>query len=232
MDPFSLEDWGVGDWRNPDDYPNDPLVRTPVPLLHFAKSPEFGEDAVRRLLWRWEFLRRSNEYRRDWQSLQKRGVQHSEKYGLAYCFPDPKEPRPFPLFFEEFFGMVSDQAPILRWSFDISRPTKPQLQAAKRMLSGAQKHFSHIVPQMVPPAILRQRSRGVEEWPVLLRALDARASGAKYREIGELLCRQRDYDRAAGYGHRLVRRAERMKERISPIRMNLGDDAFTFKGAA
>jgi hypothetical protein len=53
---MASEDWGVPDWQDPEAYPK-PNERT-------------------RNEWRWEFLRREPEYRRDWAKHYKQSYQY------------------------------------------------------------------------------------------------------------------------------------------------------------
>ena len=50
----TIDDWGVPDWRKVNAYPEP--------------------DELSKKWWRWEFLRRLQEYREDWLAITKRGL--------------------------------------------------------------------------------------------------------------------------------------------------------------
>ena len=75
--------WNIPDWKKPELYP------TPL--------PESNKSHV--LQWKWEFLRRNEEYRQDW--LRFRGLDHPFQLALIddpteEGFELPKYPEDFP----------------------------------------------------------------------------------------------------------------------------------------
>lgn len=161
--------WGVPDWCDAAGYP---------------KAGDDLSDAE----WRWEFLRRLPEYRKDWQHLAprlrlRRGDRSrllpasnpvlavASKYGLLYGLPDPRQPhgKAKPVFVDAYrFAQT-------QWSlsvpFDLRRPLGPQLKDAETYLRHAQRLAAHP---------LEREHRDL--WPTYLRLLDA-ADARQRREV-------------------------------------------------
>ena len=199
------------DWRKAKGYPKS----NDLDLLH----------------WRWEFLRRNQEYQQDWFRLSsqeaidirtwKKSVLHEElktvlhKYGLKMVLPNPADQDPPFLQFlhlaeQVHIGSVnregrfiSIQVPPTQGAvlFDLTKPVPPQLTFAKNALQWAQE-------------LLTGRKQGRRKhptnWPRLLRILDARVQRVTYSEIGRELLRSPDYDVGAALAKQLHNEALRL----------------------
>ncbi|MEJ2345531.1 MAG: DUF2285 domain-containing protein [Gammaproteobacteria bacterium] len=219
------------DWRDPDDYPR----------------PDDLDDPG----WRWEFLRRTPEYRQDWEAnwpatfeakpdippdhirFRAKMPGAVAKYALPYGLPNPafsaqqlqpsgllftrhldEEPPPDSPELAELYesceqedvatehaeGELSDELIVFpnnkvqcRALFDLDKPLKPQLATVEEQLKVLQKQRQG--------KLRRNRSQVPrEEWPTLLRVLDAISTGATYKDIGQLLYGVEDYDAAGAKG--------------------------------
>lgn len=197
------EQAGIPNWHDASAYPTDPLPTADPRFREFGRFAGVDVEMLTLALWRWEFLRRLTDYREDWQ--QRGTATESEKYRLADCFPDPAEARPFPLFFEDMLGFVSRE-----FYFDLSAPIHPQLRFVERYLQRGVAHLKRH-GQLKRSKSIFSRQPLQSKWPLLLRALDARAQAATFREIGRILGRQQDYAEAATMGKRIHMRAERLQ---------------------
>ena len=177
--------WNVPDWRKPDDYP------TPL--------PESDDSDV--LQWKWEFLRRDEEYRQDW--LRFRALDHP--FQLAFnddpiddCFDIPKYPKDFPdrhrdvwYVLEKYklarllnpsishscnlrFYPIPDEG-VLIW-FDLQGNLKDEMRNARELLEIHQRARRN--------KLRRNRLPDKRQWPEYLRVLDAYSVGASYAKIG------------------------------------------------
>lgn len=131
----SANEWGIPDWRDTDFYRG---------LAKWEPNR-----------WQWEFLRRREDYRRDFDAAVceldrvERRFEHigADKYGLEEFF-DPKisdwtgyygpmwHPLPLPSIDED--GFTALKPGWVEIAFDISKPLEPQLRAAKDELETAQ----------------------------------------------------------------------------------------------
>jgi hypothetical protein len=174
----------VPDWKDKNSYP--------VP---FSESDNSDWQQ-----WRWEFLRRDEEYRNDW--LRIRAIDPDGKLALAanssqyldwtvpilvkeqYADPfyfqkkykvkklfNPAEKSPHQL---AFYPFPSNSVTML---FDLDKPLSEQIDRAVSILRKYQKSIRGI--------ILRDRDPGEKsKWPCYLQAIDAQDQGIVLSEIG------------------------------------------------
>ncbi|MGR3512747.1 MAG: hypothetical protein ACU0GG_08280 [Paracoccaceae bacterium] len=188
-----MNDWGVPDWKKPD----------------AIQSHDWCETR-----WYWEFLRRRDDLREDFDAkaqawYQREAEQHRRAPNI---FPAPLQidepgfrvsteliwegkvewlPNPRignqPFYNGWFrnhpeqltaFAVLSPPEDRHRIDFNLSAPIEPQLKRAAETLKTHQKERS---------GRLLQRRRHVSKWVTYLRVLDARADGASWSEIAEIL---------------------------------------------
>ena len=174
--------WGIPNWRNDEEYPKTLTDK----------------------LWRWEFLRRRDDYRKDWlkwESASARGrVRMSElceKYGfwdVQLHNPSVSEPRLLP------FGRILRQPskehmvllPGVVWTslsedrrlvllpnqalviFELNKEISPQIRAVGRRLQTVQRATQKTIEKTKLPR---------KNFALYLRALDAEAAGITYKEF-------------------------------------------------
>ena len=174
--------WNVPDWRDASLYP--------VPL------PEGDDSDLGQ--WRWEFLRRDEEYRQDW--LRFRALKHpfelalevdpigpgrneaiypieyEERHGhIYYCLWKYKLARllnpahPRPNCLE-FYPVPSDG--VLVW-FDLAMPLATQIRRADNILK---KYAGRSIKRATLPE--------KRKWPLFLRVIDAFEEGVSNPDIG------------------------------------------------
>jgi hypothetical protein len=152
-------EWGVPDWRHASSYP---VANT------------MGDNA-----WRWEFLRRHQDYRADWERTQKNAAKDRHtKYGLAMMV-DPRSSEGFIRFERlQVFGKGSTVDTVLAiglnpWVSDEIHfnALKCQLANMRRCLKwGKASHSAR------------------KTWAFYLRALDAEgAENPNYPHLGKVL---------------------------------------------
>lgn len=226
--------FSIPDWRDAEAYPKDPLSNIHPEFAEYIESRKncpFDEDILRRCLWRWEFLRRMEEYREDWLKYKNQSLKEVEKYGLMFGgFPDPSEARPFPLFFDEMFGAVSTHGFISKICIDLARPIKPQIQWIEKKALWAQKNTLPELLKLPKSGINTDALRynlkpGEKEWPLLLRVLDARESQATYQTIGNHLFDGESYSESASMAkkkHDAAIRIQKILTRPNPFIDALG----------
>lgn len=159
--------------------------------------------------WRWEFLRRDPEYRKDWKYLTDSGKLPTgcEKYGIMFSFPNPRTERPSPFEFAIDLGFWNTDNPILRPGIDVSRDLESQFRRTNAEAKAYQKMMG-IIPTR----------HHTEKWPLYLRALDARDTyKAKFREMGEILRGKDDYSDATSSGRSLYNSARKVQEDLLQI---------------
>jgi hypothetical protein len=204
------QDWGVPDWRDAKAYPKT--------------------NQISLTLWKWEFLRRDEGYRKDWLSYQAKGVsadapkvyeatpEHREKYRLT-SLPNPADPSPKNLYFwptearlffgdEEQDGLVEIKLPDTHVAvvFDLEKSIPEQVRRVKDSLLDIQKkRLGHI-----------KRTRGSNKWTLLLRILDAKASGKKFTYIGKELSLGQSYNTENASAREYYEIAVRMWKSINP----------------
>jgi hypothetical protein len=154
--------------------------------------------------WAWEFLRRNPEYIKKWEEVIKKfpEVVHdfnlgppATKWGLeGYFNPYKNHPPCFEGLGEvKIYGEGYNQDIIIlsgplfkikgtvKCSFDLNQPIIPQLATARKILLGLKQNYSK--ENKARSLFKPQRS----EWIMLIRILDAIASGAKDKDIAEAL---------------------------------------------
>ncbi len=192
---------------------------------NWRKAKEYPKSKDLDLLhWRWEFLRRSQEYQRDWDRLSRQEATdiHTwkpkvlqedlksvlQKYGLKTVLPNPSHQDPPYLQFQHLAeqvhiggvrqkgGFSNIQVPPTQGAvlFDLTKPIPPQLTLAKTALHGAQELLT---------GEKQGRRKHPSHWPLLLRILDARAQRVTYSEIGQLLLGLVYYNEAAARAKQL-----------------------------
>jgi len=217
------------DWRDLSAYPADPLMTADERFRNFKNIGGLNADMLRRALWRWEFLRRLSEYRKDWQKLSGTVIS-SEKYRLAHCFPDPTLPRPYPLWFEDMLGHVSRESPVGRVLFDLSLPLNPQLEYAKQFLKAGAETYRRRHPPIESENVF-YRWPSPTKYQRYLRVLDARAAGVSFRDIGQKLLAVEGYNAAAVKASKTFDSACRLQDSLIRVRNNT-KEPFTFKAEA
>lgn len=154
------KDWGIPDWRNAADYPKR--------LTHDQ--------------WRWEFLRRRDDYRQEWNDAERVPgfLRHIRRDANARLLLDPRRPAAEVNQFELQIVPKPRAKDRLPWEFDVLAPIKPQLREVERVLRAMQAKA---------PKVRAQRKPKAREylWQNFLRALDAKAAGAPGREIAEVI---------------------------------------------
>ena len=186
----TIDDWGVPDWRKVNAYPEP--------------------DELSKKWWRWEFLRRLQEYREDWLAITKRGLRATgcEKYGLMFSMPDPRELRPTPFEFMSDLGMVVTGDSIVRVPYDVRRPLVPQWNFHKEGLKRIQGYLGF------------DYRLHWDKLPMYLRAIDAREkSGATFQQIGKVLGGYEVYDAANARGREYYNQACIARVRLADVRI-------------
>jgi hypothetical protein len=134
----SGDEWNVPDWRDASAYPKP--------------------DALDETLWRWEFLRRREEYRRDWESCYRETYEHN----LARS-KDPED-----LFFEKQIFEPSD--PRFRASMDKSdRKYRLDRMPNPRVCNPGGLKFLWMLHQAIEPVIQgdlleMMEKDGIDQW--------------------------------------------------------------------
>lgn len=231
---FDWTDWGLPDWT--------------ADWMYQEHLDDWDDSR-----WRWEFLRRRDDYRADFQSALATVAEPFESIDLGpewvtmmvgdgmralpfdhvgayryqlHQFFDPVISNWCGLGPEWHSGLVfggfdrTDYAPnaegvweeiearhMVAFTFDLRRPITPQLAEAKLELKNEQARFYEDLPKVKAPKAAKHHR---DKWPVYLRALDARAAGASYSQIAEILpptYGRRDPQTA----HNVVAQAEALK---------------------
>ncbi len=183
--------WGVPDYREKDDYPKpDDLTLTE---------------------WRWEFLRRRNDYREDFLLHREEELNLPHRYFLGEdaVTPDSPDFRPHLSGSETKYGVhyLRDPAAAspgqgqFRRSygsivFDAKGEVLPKVLEQERIavtfdireplqpqFDEVKEHFERYLHEH--GVIIRQRRRHKDKWSLYLRVIDARADGATWEQIGE-----------------------------------------------
>ena len=153
--------------------------------------------------WAWEFLRRNKNYIKDWStSKDKDNLRLALKWGVAGLLKDPaktyqdikQDPDGIgfdpPGGFETmtmgktkeekehlFCGLPNFKTGEQNFQFNFLLPINPQIKCAKEMLLKLQKRAKG----------RRAFKPRPDEWITLLRVLDAKAEGARDKEIANVL---------------------------------------------
>ena len=211
------EDWGVPDWRDGDAYP---------------KSNELKLDE-----WRWEFLRRRSDYRIAYMRSEEDFIGESKgrHFERVYKINSVADPRLSVLDLKTRKGKLSDIFPpdfyitFLDTSLshlygdpwvnegrpraepqpyhidlrvDLTRPLRPQFEKFAKLAANAQKSWGK--------GRKLQRRTHKAKWPLYLRVLDARASGATYSQIAHALLRHQQQTEQAARD--VVKQAEALRD--------------------
>jgi hypothetical protein len=177
-------EWNVPDWRDENLYP----------------TPLAEKDDSDLLQWRWEFLRRDEEYRQDWLRIRAKDPEGKlailddapaystisdiplfvkEQYNNPYYFQkkyklkkllNPAQSKPRHL---PFYPYPSET---IRIGFDGNQPIRNELRRAKRILEKHQKSIKGAISRATIPE--------KKKWPLLLRAIDAQDQGLSLSDIG------------------------------------------------
>ena len=181
-----IKKWNLPDWRDASLYP--------VPLLEKNDSDLFQ--------WKWEFLRRCDEYQQDW--IRFRQLKHPFQLALlkdpsSDGFDLPKYPKEYrerhgdvwyvleryklarllnpaiasPKFL--CFYPIPDDG-VLVW-FDLQRSLKEEIRHARKLLDWHQRGVRR-------NKLRRKRLPPKKEWPTYLRVLDAYHTGETFATIG------------------------------------------------
>ena len=168
-------DWGVPDWRDETRY--------------------LASDVLTDSEWRWQFLRRRPSYREEWLAgfqagrvwhdvVQSTNPDRCERdYGLSMLL-DPRADHSDWILLQSFrsvnVGVRSVSLECSRhWSesglylfrFDLKQAIRPQIVRAERFLTKIQREMHGQVNTPKPRR---------DNWPLFLRALDAKDAGASY----------------------------------------------------
>ena len=195
MEHPSLQmNWGVPDWHDEEAYPNpDDLTLTE---------------------WRWEFLRRTNDYREDFllhveEELKRHRSVTGEEHPVAANSPDFC---PRMLGSERKYGVYYLRNPAAsgpglgqfartygRVFTDVTRGVLPKLLEEDQRIVITFDLTKPIQPQLDTAkeiferhqrgesVIIRPRRRHRVKWSLYLRVIDARDAGATWEEIGEII---------------------------------------------
>jgi hypothetical protein len=142
LDPKTIRaKWGIPDWRDGSAYP----------------TPEKMSDRA----WRWEFLRRRDDYRRDWE--KKNAVDAKSKYGTTMMV-DPAAADGFIRFQTPYWiGYGETVSATMALALDPRASDEEHYNALKMALAYMHRHFS-----------FKEMSKAQRnKWPLYLRALDA-----------------------------------------------------------
>ena len=210
---------GVPDWRDENAYP--------------------GEDELTNDEWRWEFLRRRNDYREDFARPDESYIGESkgryfERVYFMGNLADPtrsvkamktKKPDtidPFSNLFQGNFDITfldTDLKALCGHPFDgelprgEAQPYHIDLRVDLTYPLPPQflrlYRFAESAQASWQPYVRRPRP---SKWPLYLRVLDARDAGAKLREIGEVVLGYADYDAAAKRAAETHKAARRLQE--------------------
>lgn len=215
----SRNDLGAPDWRDENAYP--------------------GEDELTNDEWRWEFLRRRNDYREDFARPDESYIEESkgryfERVYFMGNLADPtrsvkamktKKPDtsdPFSNLFQATFDITFLDTDLRALYGDPFTGELPRGEAQPYHLDLRVDLTHPLLPQFRrlyrlaeyaqaswQPHVRRPRP---SKWPLYLRVLDARDAGAKFREIGEVVLGYTDYDEAAKRADETLKAARRLQE--------------------
>ncbi len=210
---------GVPDWRDENAYP--------------------GVNELTIDEWRWEFLRRRNDYREDFARPDESYIGESKgRYFERVYFVDrPVDPTrsvnamktkkpdtsdPFSNLFPPAFDITFLDTDLKALYGDPFTGEHPRGEAQPYHLDLRVDLTHPLPPQFLrldrlakdaqaswKPSLRRPRR---SKWPVYLRVLDARDAGAKLREIGKVIWDYKDYDEAAKRAAERLKAAHRLQE--------------------
>ena len=217
---------GVPDWRDENSYP-------------IVNELTNGENELTNDEWRWEFLRRRNDYREDFARPDESYIEESKGryFERVYFVNYPANPTrsvkamktkkpdtidPFSNLFQGNFDITfldTDLKALCGHPFDGELP-RGEAQPYHINLRVDLTHplppqflrlyrFAKSIKPSWQPSLRRSRR---SKWPLYLRVLDARDARAKLREIGEVVLGSADYDAAAKRAAETLKAAHRLQE--------------------
>lgn len=202
---------GAVNWKGPAGYTSNILQRAQKadPKNYKAFLATFTARQIREgipasTLWRWEFLRRMPEYRKDYAEYVKHKTPPDpgvllRRYGLFGCAPDPCLLCPPKLV---FFDPGRDmRMPFVHYPIDIRYPVRKTLRDIEKFIR-YMRRISKIRERAWP---------SVSTFPKLLRTLDALQAGASERVIGGIIFDSRDLKRTRAK----IRQAREVQEMIT-----------------
>ena len=205
-----ISDWGVPDWREADQYP--------------------ATDSLTHRQWRWQFLRRRPEFREEWQAGVRDGKlwfdtvmtgdpeRCKREYGTVTVF-DPRRDYNDGALYQRFTRVNTAVEGVSyelseRWTesglalfrFDLTQALRPQITKAEVGLKALQKERFGTKNTPKP-------KRG--NWPLYLRALDAKDAGASYDLMARTFWPD-DFDKKTAQSARDVYKAAAALRNIFP----------------
>lgn len=196
--------WGVPDWRDP------------VYLSDYGEYPADCEHKWTKLKWKWEFIRRRDDYRNDFfaamESLDYNPMasedsgyidglvfEHdgAKKYGLL-SFLDPRVGRWLGGFVEEeleygngiqFGCRCHEDNEYSERYITITFDLSRDLNEQINSIKDElyrSQGYFYEIEDITPDVLKKRRDRD-DKWPLYLRILDARSAGATYLEMAEVL---------------------------------------------
>jgi len=217
---------GVPDWRDENAYPS---------VIELTN----GENELTNDEWRWEFLRRRNDYREDFARPDESYIGESkgryfERIYFMGNLADPtrsvkamktKKPDtsdPFSNLFQGNFDITFLDTNLKALYGDPFTGEHPRGKAQPYHLDLRVDLTHPLPPQFLrlyrfaksiksswQPSLRRPHR---SKWPLYLRVLDAHDAGAKLREIGEVVLGYKDYDEAAKRATETLKAAGRLQE--------------------
>ncbi len=173
------------------------------------KNPASYKDLEKISLnqWAWEFLRRNPKYIEDWENYhdQDSDLKISFKWGISGLLKDPNKiyndikNDPDGIGFDPpggyettMLGTLKDNRKLMgmpnfdtgeqNFEFNFFEPINPQIKRVKEMLLRLQKRAKEM--KKTTRKAFKPRC---DEWILLVRILDAKAAGAKDKEIADVL---------------------------------------------
>ncbi len=180
--------WGIPDWRDAGAYPN---------------AENMGDRA-----WRWEFLRRREDYREDWK---RKG--DPSKYGLAVMV-DPRSKDGF-IRFEDHLGLFSHgQTVNTFWAMGLN----PWVSEAEHI-----QNLKNLLRNMRAIMKWKQPRHDRDNLTIYLRIVDARAESTKmatFKAIGEALRPDLSYSDAAAWAKQNHNQAIDAMKKLTTLEIN------------
>lgn len=168
----------------------------------------FGSEAdVELAAWRWEYLRRRQEYVDAWPDLHKADAFSSGRFGIAFGLPHPLDPDPEILVFRD---AVSRSRGTMWVEFDARKSLPDQVKALKAPFGEAQRAIGCQPKRGRPPAMFDAK---------LLRALDLKRDQPQMTptELAKALNLTADQAHLADEGETLWKSALRAQRTLAPI---------------
>jgi hypothetical protein len=206
--------WGIPDWRDAAAYP----------------------DSLNDQQWRWQFLRRRKDYRKDWKANLPASVawyrEHkTEEFikgtplGDGRCFgenfgngPESQHFRVHMKGSMKKYALDGLRNPALAFCDVSFKQTKPVTITfdLSEPIEQQVENCRHILTALKARyAAGRQQRKRRTEWRKYLRALDAHAQGAKNREIWQILSNGSRAENPHARGSDLVKAAEKLRDNFT-----------------